>query len=176
MPDAQTIALIKEMKLRLSDEIGWFNSKNSLAHFTLFEFLEEPTNEPQFCKQLERIASEIHSFKMICNAFDSFENGAFYIKPNTETSLVMATEMKTILKESTSIKKAITNTTPHLTIGRRLNEEQLNVAKQMFQQIHISFFVTHLTLRKFNEQTRQFDLYKDFPLLGKPKEIQGSLF
>ncbi|MBA5792231.1 2'-5' RNA ligase family protein [Flavobacterium sp. xlx-214] len=176
MPDAQTIALIKEMKLRLSDEIGWFNSKNSLAHFTLFEFLEEAANESQFCKQLERIASEINPFEMTCDAFDSFENGAFYIKPNTETSLLMANEMKTVLKESTSIKKTITNTTPHLTIGRRLNNDQLMVAKQMFQEIDISFFVAHLTLRKFNEQTRQFDLYQHFPLLGKPKEIQGSLF
>ena len=176
MPDAQTIDLIKEMKLRLSTEIGWFNSKNSLAHFTIFEFLEVDASEAKFCKQLERIASEIHSFEITCDAFDYFENGAFYIKPNTLSVSHMTHVMKLIIKETNTIKKEITNTTPHLTIGRRLNDEQLHIAKQLFQEIHIHFPVTHLTLRKFNEHTLQFDLYQHFPLLGKAKEIQGSLF
>jgi len=176
MPDTQTISLIKEIKLRLSTDIGWFNSKNSLAHFTIFEFLDEDKNEAKFCKQLERLASEIHPFEMICDAFDWFENGAFYVKPNLFSSKHMTHEMKHIIKETNTIKKAITNVTPHLTIARRLNAEQLHQAKQLFQEINIHFPVTHLTLRKFNEQTRQFALYKHFPLLGKPKEIQGSLF
>lgn len=176
MPDTQTTSLIKEIKLRLSTDIGWFNSKNSLAHFTIFEFLDEDKNEAKFCKQLERLASEIHPFEMICDAFDWFENGAFYVKPNLFSSKHMTHEMKHIIKETNTIKKAITNLTPHLTIARRLNAEQLHQAKQLFQEINIHFPVTHLTLRKFNEQNRQFDLYKHFPLLGKPKEIQGSLF
>ncbi len=41
MPDLQTIETVKQLKLLLADKIGWFNSKNSLAHFTIFEFLEE---------------------------------------------------------------------------------------------------------------------------------------
>lgn len=176
MPDAQTIALIKEMKLNLSAKIGWFGSKNALAHFTIFECLENEQNEPQLFKILERVAAHIQPFEMTCDAFNSFDNGAFYIQPNRISTEIMTNEMKCILEETNAIKKTITNTTPHLTIGRRLNKEQLHIAKQLFQEIHIHFPVTHLTLRKFNEHTRQFDLYQHFPLLGNPKEIQGSLF
>lgn len=176
MPDAQTIALIKDMKLNLSTKIGWFGSKNALAHFTIFEFLENEQNELQLFKILERVAAHIQPFEMTCNAFNSFDNGAFYIQPNSISTDMMTNEMKYILEETKAIKKTITNTTPHLTIGRRLNEEQLKVAKEMFHEINIHFPVTHLTLRKFNEERKQFDLYKHFPLLGNPKEIQGGLF
>lgn len=61
MPDLQTIEAVKQLKLLLADKIGWFNSKNSLAHFTIFEFLEEENQEDKFCLQLDRIASEINS-------------------------------------------------------------------------------------------------------------------
>ena len=176
MPDVQTIALIKEMKLNLSTKIGWFGSKNALAHFTIFECLENEQNEPQLFKILERVAAHIQPFEMTCDALNSFDNGAFYIQPNSNSTNMMANEMKYILEETNAIKKTITNTTPHLTIGRRLNEEQLHQAKKLFQEIFVHFPVTHLTLRKFNDEKKQFDLYQHFPLLGKPKEIQGSLF
>lgn len=176
MPNSQTIEAIKQMKLTLAEEIGWFNSKNSLAHFTIFEFLEEELREDKFCLQLTRIASEIQSFKIICNAFDWYENGAFYIKPNEVSSSKMTELMKQILSESTQIKKTISNTNPHLTIARRLSPEKLEAAKNKFVQVDLHFTVTHLTLRKFDERLKQFVIYKEFSLLGNPKEIQGSLF
>lgn len=176
MPDLQTIEAVKQMKLLLADKIGWFNSKNSLAHFTIFEFFEDDLQEDKFCAQLDRIASEINSFNMQCDAFDWFDNGAFYIKPNEVSSTKMSELMKQVLKESTQIKKTITNTNPHLSIARRLSPEKLKIAQELFTSINLNFQITHLTLRKFDEKLKQFTLYKEFPLLGKPKEIQGSLF
>ena len=176
MPDLQTIEAVKQLKLLLADKIGWFNSKNSLAHFTIFEFLEEENKEDKFCLQLDRIASEISSFKMQCDTFDWFDNGAFYIKPSTISSSKMTELIKQVLKESTQIKKTITNTNPHLSIARRLSPEKLEIAQQLFTTVDLEFAVTNLTLRKFDESLKQFIVYKEFPLLGKPKEIQGSLF
>ena len=176
MPDFQTIEAVKQMKLLLADKIGWFNSKNSLAHFTIFEFFEDDLQEDKFCSQLNRISSEINHFNMQCDAFDWFDNGAFYIKPNEVSSNKMTELMKQVLKESTQIKKTITNTNPHLSIARRLLPEKLEIAKQLFTNINLEFAVTNLTLRKFDESLKQFTVYKEFPLLGKPKEIQGSLF
>ncbi|HUH25837.1 MAG TPA: 2'-5' RNA ligase family protein [Flavobacterium sp.] len=176
MPDAQTIESVKQMKAALADHIGWFHSKNALAHFTIFEFLAEESMEAIFCAQLERIASEIKSFEVICNAFDSFENGAFYIKPNEESTSKMSLLMKQVLQESNRIKKSITNTTPHLSIARRLTPEKLQIAKKLFTQVYIDFKVTQLTLRKFDENLKQFTIYKEFPLLGNPTQTQGSLF
>lgn len=176
MPDAQTIALIKQMKLNLAEKIGWYNSKNALAHFTIFEFLAEEINETDFCLQLERIASEIKPFNIQCADFDSFENGAFYIKPDEKSTEQMSLLMKQVLNESNRIKKSITNTTPHLSIARRLTSEKLEIAQQLFTKIDLNFNVTHLTLRKFDEKAKQFAIYKEFTLLGNPKPIQGSLF
>lgn len=176
MPDLQTIEAVKQLKLLLADKIGWFNSKNSLAHFTIFEFLEEENQEDKFCLQLNRIASEINSFNMQCDAFDWFDNGAFYIKPNKISSTKMTELMKQVLKESAQIKKTITNTNPHLSIARRLSPEKLQTAQQLFTTVDLEFAVTNLTLRKFDQNLKQFIVYKEFPLLGKPKEIQGSLF
>lgn len=176
MPDLQTIEAVKQLKLLLADKIGWFNSKNSLAHFTIFEFLEEENQEDKFCLKLERIVSEIDSFKVKCDAFDWFDNGAFYIKPNTISSTKMTELMKQVLKESTQIKKTIINTNPHLSIARKLTPEKLQTAQELFTTIDLEFIVANLTLRKFDEKLKQFIVYKEFPLLGKPKEIQGSLF
>ncbi|SFN22094.1 2'-5' RNA ligase [Paenimyroides ummariense] len=176
MPDLQTIEKVKQMKLLLAQHIGWFNSKNSLAHFTIFEFFEDENQEDKFCLQLDRIASEINTFNVQCDAFDWFDNGAFYIKPNEVSGTKMTELMKQVLKESIQIKKTITNTNPHLSIARRLSPEKLEIAKQLFTNIHLEFAVTNLTLRKFDESLKQFMVYREFPLLGKPKEIQGSLF
>lgn len=176
MPELKTIELIKLMKLTLADEIGWFNSKNSLAHFTIFEFLEEDINMERIEKQLERIASGINTFDVLCNSFDYFDNGAFYIKPDKSSTEKMRSVMKVILAKMNNIKKTITNTTPHLTIGRRLNGDQLQTAQKIFTEIHLSFEIQYLTLRRFDEKIRQFVIYQDFPLLGNSKEIQGSLF
>jgi len=176
MPDLQTIEAVKHMKLLLAEKIGWFNSKNSLAHFTIFEFFEDDLQEDKFCSQLDRIASEINPFNVQCDAFDWFDNGAFYIKPNEVSSTKMTELMKQILKESTQIKKTITNTNPHLSIARKLSPDKLEIAQQLFTNINLEFAVTNLTLRKFDESLKQFTVYKEFPLLGKPKEIQGSLF
>ena len=183
MPDTQTIEQIKQMKLQLADKIGWFNSKNSLAHFTIFEFLEEGINMKRIEKQLERIekqleriASEIEPFHVKCTNFNSFENGAFFIQPNQDSSKILTLLMKQVLLESHFIKKTITNTTPHLSIGRRLNDNQLQAAQKIFTEIELSFEIDQLTLRIFDEKQRQFKIYKQFPLLGNSKEIQGSLF
>lgn len=176
MPDLQTIEAVKQLKLLLADKIGWFNSKNSLAHFTIFEFLEDEIKEDKFCLQLDRIASEINTFNMQCDDFDWFDNGAFFIKPNAISSTKMTELMKQVLKESTQIKKTISNTNPHLSIARRLSPEKLQTAQQLFTTIDLEFAVTNLTLRRFDQNLKQFIIYKEFPLLGKPKEIQESLF
>lgn len=38
MPNAAIIEKVKLMKLDLANKIGWFHSKNALAHITITEF------------------------------------------------------------------------------------------------------------------------------------------
>lgn len=176
MPDPSTVALVKEMKLQLAAKTGWYHSKNALAHFTVFEFFCEEETETSFCMQLERIASHIASFEVRCRSFDSFQNGAFYISPDAASAAHLTVLMQQVIHESTRIKKTLTNTTPHLSIARRLSPEQLQTARSMFTHIDLRFPVNFLTLRKFDDRLRQFVVYRQFPLAGRPREIQGCLF
>lgn len=176
MPDYQTIELIKQLKINLSKEIGSYKSKNSLAHFTIYEFHEEDSHEELFLSQLERIASEIEPFEIICDSFDFYENGAFYIKPDHASASRMSVLMKQIIKESTRIKKQHTTTTPHITIGRKLNPKELKTANKLFTDIFLKFSIDSLILRKYEPNVGQYTVYKKLPFLGKSKHIQGSLF
>ena len=76
---------------------------------------------------------------------------------------IMTLLMKQVLLGSHFIKKTITNTTPHLTIGRRLNDSQLQIAQKIFTEIDLSFEIDQLTLKIFDEKQRQFKIYKQFP-------------
>lgn len=176
IPDAATIDKVKQMKLLLAENIGWFNSKNSLAHFTIFEFMEECISMKRIEKQLERIASEVKPFHVKCNDFNWFENGTFFIQPNRDSTEIMKLLMKQLLSETYFIKNTISNTTPHLTIGRRLNDCQLQSAQKLFSKTDLSFYIDKLTLRIFDEKQRQYKICKQYSLLGFPKETQGSLF
>ncbi len=93
MPDVQTITLVKEMKLNLAAKAGSFKSKNALAHFSIFEFFSEVSQEDRFFTQLEGIASEIESFEIHCNSFNQYNNGAFYIKPSEDSTDKMSSIM-----------------------------------------------------------------------------------
>lgn len=59
------------------------------------------------------------------------------------------------------IPEAYTCTTPHLSIGRRLNEEQLEVAKRTFTSYTNSFICDGVMIREFNPMRKQYDL-KEF--------------
>lgn len=96
------------------------------------------------------------------NSFDSFTNGAFYIKPNEESSLYLKALFKTIaIKVKEIIPDAYICTTPHLSIGRRLNEEQLQIAKTNFTMFSNSFLCEGVMIREFNLMRKQYDL-KEF--------------
>ena len=153
---------IKKIKQDLKSLIGWFSSVNALAHFTICEF-EADEN------QLERVKQEVS--KLIVNwqkkvivltSFDCYNNGAFYVKPDENSSLYLKALFKAIaVKAKEIIPNAYICTTPHLSIGRRLSEEQLQVAKDTFTSYSNSFLCDGVMLREFYPVRKQYDL-KEF--------------
>ncbi len=166
MPDAEAINTVSEMKEMLAAAIGWFNSKNALAHFTVFEFYDDGSSLVAICNKLALIASFMEPFSGFCSSFDSFDNGAFFLKPEQGTFEKMKTVMTDIIHKSDMIEKTITNTTPHMSVARRLTPEKLAIAKLLLTNADIRFNITCLTLRKFDEQIRQYVIFKEFPLQG----------
>lgn len=168
---------VKTMKAILAEKIGWYHSKNSLGHITICEF--ETTEEPLVIikRKLKRICATIDAVNIVLNNFDSYPNGAFFIAPDTTSSL----SLKTIMKEVTTelgLKNSYKSNAPHLSIGRKLSKEQLQMAYQLFTTIHLKFIADGLVLRKLDTTKKQFEAIDYFPFEGNShlKPVQGVLF
>ncbi len=177
IPDSNTIEEIKKMKLQLGDKIGWYNSKNSLAHITICEFSTTENNIEIIKKQINRKTSTYSPIEIELNGFDSYPNGAFFIKPSEDSKSELKNMMKS-LTNSLTIKDMSKSSNPHLSIARKLDDQKLNTANNLFQNINLSFLCHSVFLRKFNPSIKQFEIIDSFEFKNEnsSEEIQGSLF
>ena len=177
IPDAPIIEKVKTMKLNLADKIGWFNSKNSLAHITICEFTLNESTWEQMEKKISATIATFTPFNVELNGFNHYPNGAFYITPGIESKKVLKEIMKSVTT-SVPVKNQHKSSDPHLSIARRLNPEQLKKATQMFTSIHESFICDAIYLRRFNAEIKQFDVIKSYPFLSQfpSTGIQTSMF
>ncbi|MDP1818236.1 MAG: 2'-5' RNA ligase family protein, partial [Leadbetterella sp.] len=93
-PSPELIVTIKNMKEQLAIEVGWFNSKNSVAHITICEFEADERDLERVKKQLERICDTITPVPVKLNGFGTFPNGAFFITPDTDSKITLQPIMK----------------------------------------------------------------------------------
>lgn len=177
IPKNEIVEEIKKIKLTLAKNIGWFNSKNSIAHITICEFNSSETEIKRINTQINRKVATLSSFKIFLDEFDSYPNGAFYIKPTEDSKSKMKRTMQLISNSFTTSKKYKSND-PHLSIARKLNSENLEIAKKMFQKVELSFDCNAIYLRKFNPNKKQYDIINSFPLNddGFNTPTQLSLF
>lgn len=175
IPDNIVTDEIKKIKLQLADEIGWFNSKNSLAHITICEFTS--TEIEIIKKQISRITASFSPFDVELVDYDSYPNGAFFIKPSEKSKEDLKKIMKN-LTASLTIKKMYKSSDPHLSIARKLDDNKLKRASDLFQKIELMFFCDRIYLRKFNPELKQFDVIESFLFKGEKSTqvIQGTLF
>jgi 2'-5' RNA ligase len=102
-PSEEIIEKVKELKLDLASKIGWYNSKNSLAHITISKFKLHSNKIELVSNELSTICKYIEPVDVILNKFSSFPNGTFYLCPDDLSSLVLKKVMKEI-NTSLSIK------------------------------------------------------------------------
>ncbi|WPR70657.1 2'-5' RNA ligase family protein [Flavobacterium sp. NG2] len=177
-PPDEIIALVKSMKEALAKEIGWFHSKNSLAHITINEFMATENEIESIKKQLYNICDAIQPKTVSLDHFDTFPNGAFFLAPDE----VSKTNLKHILKQfnqSFKVKTLFKNSEPHLTIGRQLKSEHITIAYRLFSNpIAIQFVSDSIALRLFNPTKKQFEIIDRFDFNDNPKPTleQGRLF
>lgn len=176
-PNHEIVMQLKQYKNMLADRIGWFHSKNSLAHITIAEFNASDEQLPIFTKQLERIADSVDPFTVLLDHFSTYPNGALFIAPDLFSKEKLLPIMKRFNKE-TRFTLQHKSSDPHLSIARKLTEEQLQVAEEIFIDCHIEFECSHIVLRKLDLDTKQFINVNTFSF-NSNKEfevIQTSLF
>lgn len=173
-PPADVIENVKSMKDQLFKEIGWYNSRNSWAHITLNEF-EFPSNEIEKIKShLTKLVVHLSSQNVHFNHFDSFPNGAFFLAPESESKDYLKMIMRAFHQDF-NFKTAIKSNEPHISIGRRISDENLKKAFTIYP-VHpeIHFNCDRIALRVFNTDRKQFDIVEEFIFGNNPKN-QGQM-
>jgi 2'-5' RNA ligase len=176
-PSEAVIEAVKELKEQLNTKIGWFPSKNSLAHITICEFdYDFPTYE-NIKSRITTYCRYKNPFEVTFNMFGNYTNGAFFIAPNIESKTKMVKIMKEIPKQ---IQFPVNHkcSEPHISIGRQLTDEQLKIAYSLFESIDLNFNCEGITIRIFNPERKQYDVLETIPFLSemKPKKEQLTLF
>ena len=145
LPD-DIIELVRQMKLDLVEEIGWFHSKNSLAHITINEFKAKARVLVSIVEKITTICEHIQPITVRFNEFGSFPNGAFYIAPDLTSTENLMQIFKTI-HHSFTFETVFTNHEPHISVTRRLKPRKLAKAFQFFDAgIELNFIYDSLSL------------------------------
>ncbi|MGG7662606.1 2'-5' RNA ligase family protein [Dyadobacter sp. BHUBP1] len=186
-PPKEIIDKVKGMKSELRAEVkGFFNSVNSEAHISLFEFHAYERDYPLLLKMFRSIVEGLHPFEIEFNGFNHFPtNGAFYVEPTPASSRAII-ERCNQFKQNTNSKLLKDYTEgwtelfgkPHMSIGRRLSPEWIEIAYSLFQKYDAKFWCDSISVRRFNGDRRQFDVIDTLPMLGKGSSspVQLGLF
>lgn len=176
-PTEEIVSKVKTMKEDLAKAIGWYNSKNSLAHITIGEFTATEEQLKIIKNQITTISDSITPVIVTLDHFGSYPNGAFFIAPNAESKEGLVPLMKRFHQE---IRFPIVhkNTDPHLSIARKLSSKNLEVAFSMFPNIELKYRCEDVVLRRFDPAVKQFEIIAHFPFNGNTKLqlVQTTLF
>lgn len=160
-PSEGVIALIKRMKERLAEKIGWFHSKNAVAHITISQFKASDSEIAIVKRQLAEVCKNLQSSEVALKDFGAFENGAFYIAPDGESKeqlLPLMLKVNSVL----TIPDLNASDDPHISIARRLSPEKLRIAERLFTSINVRFQCESIVLRKFDPKIKQYFVEETF--------------
>lgn len=178
MPQEEGVVYVDEHKNALYAKIGWYNSKNSKAHITISEFVIDEDGIVGVINHLKEIAGYESPIHLNFEGVSSYPNGAVFLAPDKPTKETLTDLMKRIQK-NLIIKKSYHSKDPHISIGRKLTEENVTIALEMFKEAKLEFDCTSIVLRKFNPVKKQYDvLPNEFKFIGLPPKplAQQSLF
>lgn len=186
-PSQEIIDNVKGMKSQLRAKVeGFFNSVNSEAHISLFEFHAYERDYPLLLKMFRSIAEGLDPLEIEFKGFNHFPtNGAFYVEPTSVSSKAIVERCNQFKRDANSkILKGYTEGwtelfgKPHMSIGRRLPPEWVDIAYSIFKEYDARFWCESIAVRKFNGERRQFDLIDTLPMLGKGSSspVQLGLF
>ncbi|OJV54392.1 MAG: hypothetical protein BGO31_09495 [Bacteroidetes bacterium 43-16] len=161
-PPDEAIDAVARLKQRLEDKIGWYHSVHSLAHITFNVFRSRWSNIATWENYLASFSNSQLAMPVSFDRPQGFSNGSFVLLANEQTD----TELKEMMRSFNNnrpkgpVKKS---QRPHLTIGRKLNVEQMNIAKALIQEASIEFLLDKLVLRRLNLDKGQYDIINTFP-------------
>lgn len=177
-PSEDGIEVIKKIKLEFFNRIGWYSSCNSVAHITIGGFKANENQLTKYRQQLFKIADTLTPVQIHLDHFDAYEESrAFFISPSENSKVDLKPMMKKI-QEALLISSKDRSDDPHISIGRNLAPENIQIARDLFTTINMGFLCDAIILREFDPIKRQYFILETFPFGSNPQPelIQGSLF
>lgn len=176
-PCEKGIQLVKSIKESLKSKIGWFSSCHSLAHITICEYHADVDTLFYIKTQLAEILKFEQSQYVYFDEYRTFpEHGTFYIAAALKSRQFLKRKMEAITKIDFA-SELYKSEEPHLTVGRKLDQEQLAIAAASLKSIDLDFFCSSIFLRKFNPIRKQYDIMEEFKFgnFQKPPIEVGQL-
>lgn len=160
-PPIPVIDAIAAMKEQLKERIGRYPSCNSQAHITFNLFTGGGETLQKWEDYLAAFTAQCSPMSLNFNHTGTFENGAFFLAPDEASQAKLVNMMKEFHRSAPANHFA-KSTTPHISIGRQLSRQQLDIARELIQDVSVSFMCKDLVIRVFNPQRGQYDIYKRF--------------
>jgi len=173
-PQDPIIELFNSLKSKLLTKIGTYGSCHSTAHITILEY-EATEEESKFIiEKLEKITfTEIPFDALFDQVIYSDSSKAIFVLPDKSGNVFFKKLLAKIRKQ---IKGDSNKSGAHLTIGRKLNHEQLKKSKDIFNDIKFDFHCNQIAVRRLNKDIGQFEVVKIFPFSGKPDNTEQLSF
>lgn len=175
MPCEKVNAKIKGLKDLLRSLVGWYSSCNSAGHITICEFETTLHKLEGIVSILREELTYEHAQYVYFNDYSIFQHGdtyTYYIAPTGQSKAYFNQRSQVViaaLKNKFSLS-AISKE-PHLSIGRRLEEDKVKEAKENMKAIDLDFFCDSIFVRIFNPDIKQYDVYTKIPFGGEERLI-----
>lgn len=168
-PSDEIVFKVRQVKSLLRKEShASFRSQNSEAHISIFEYEAGDKQGRIIANTFLRMVQSLRPFAINYKGFNHFQNGdhyTFYIQLNALASNIIR-EYASIIKKECQFSLKNRCSIPHMSIGRHLNKNQLNIAYELFEPFEQTDFCNSFVLRKFNPLRKQYDIIANMPLLG----------
>ncbi|SFU54198.1 2'-5' RNA ligase [Pustulibacterium marinum] len=156
IPNDTIIAYVKALKLQLGETIGWFSSKNAMAHITIGEMQVSHEALQHIHTIIEHISNDIRPFEIILEHLQTFENsGTLYLSIDAVAKDKLE-EIMQIFHQRFTLQGSDKN--PHMTIGRKLTPEQLAKGMDILHVSPKTFLLDSVSLRKFDPEVKQYEV------------------
>lgn len=164
------------MKDQFALKGGNYGSRNSKAHVTICELNIDTEKRLQIVKdQLRRACVGLSPLNLVFDHFAAYDNGVICILPDKESDVLLKELMKNI-RDAIKVKLLYKSYNPHVTIGRKLNREQLSIARDLFidTKVNLNFICDRIVLRVREGET-QFIVIEEFIFQSKTQSGVGQL-
>ena len=175
MPCDRVNSTIKKLKEFLKSLVGRYSSSQSAGHITICNFEITEDNLGDVIQILTDALRYEHAQYVYFDNFASSPDGTFFIAPTVQSKWYFNERTQKIIS-SLKHKFELTHLSkePHLTIARKLEQQQLQEAKRNLKDIDLDFLCDGVFVRIFNEQKEQLRYTAKYLLEDKSHKLLVS--